>query len=777
MIKKEWKIISGNETRPLIERLLSARGLKNRTEINDFLKPLEMPLLSPDVFCDMQKAVERIEKAINNKEKIIIYGDFDADGVTSTSLLIRTLTYLGADVEYYIPSRESEGHGLSSNALAELMSKRKGKLFITVDCGISNVEEVKFVKSLMRDIIITDHHEAGEILPDAYAIINPKAPNSLNGNLSLKEIKYMTYLAGVGVAFKLAQALLTKFEKTEFISEILPYVAVGTIADIVPLIGENRYFVLKGLDLISKGKHYGIKKILEYAGYNNIEDGITAEQIAFGVAPRINASGRLKTVKDAITVMINDNKTSVDLAAMGLDELNKERQVRCSEIFAEADEMAKNDKNNVLILAHEGWHIGIIGIVASKLVEKYGKPTFLMTYSPETKQYRCSARGVEGCEDLSLYEMISNISDMLDGFGGHTLAAGLYFSEEKSSFEEVKKALINSYNTITNSAKLTPVLSIDAEVEPLEITEELVEKLSVLEPFGASNPYPVFVINDFKLIEKTLMGSGNEHLRLTVEKDGSRFKAVWWSAGDIGLKPGDTLDIAFSPQMNEFRGNKSIQLMIKDVHSDCFAEQTEVNVISYDNRKKTDILDKVNGYLKDVKIDFCVFAEKQSVKDSLKNYPEIYNRITNRFSLHQANGIMFFDYPPTSDIMTSVMEQVNPVRIHYMNYDLDKEKNFDYITTAGGMIKYACNKKNGFFDLKRGACSLGITTDMIEVLLDMYEDCGGIKISDKEKDNYKIEYLAPVPVEAFQKSENYELFKNMLSDVFRQREEYLTMNV
>ena len=777
MIKKEWKIISENKTKPLIERLLSVRGLKNRTEINDFLKPLEMNLLSPDVFCDMQKAVERIENAINKQEKIIIYGDFDADGVTSTSLMVRTLTYLGADVEYYIPSRETEGHGLSSNALAELMSKKKGKLFITVDCGISNIEEVKFVKSLMRDIIITDHHEAGEILPDAYAIINPKAPNALDEGLTLKDIKYMTSLAGVGVAFKLAQALLTKFEKTEFITEILPYVAVGTIADIVPLIGENRYYVQKGLDLISKGTHYGIKRILENAGYNNIEDGITAEQIAFGVAPRINASGRLDTVKDAVTVMIDDNKTAIDFAAMKLEELNKERQVRCSEIFAEADEMAKNDKNNVLILAHEGWHIGIIGIVASKLVEKYGKPTFLMTYSPETKQYRCSARGVEGCEDLSLYEMISNISDMLDGFGGHTLAAGLYFSEEKSSFEEVKRALINSYNTITNSAKLTPVLSIDAEVEPQEITEELVEQLSVLEPFGASNPSPVFVINDFKLVEKRLMGSSNEHLRLTVEKDGLVFKAVWWSVGDIGLRQGDSLDIAFSPQINEFRGNKSIQLMIKDIHSDCFVEQNEVKVISYDNRKKTDILDKVNGYLRDSKIDFCVFAEKQSVKEGLKNYPEIYKRIVNRFSLHHANGVMFFDYPPTAEIMDSVMGQINPVRIHYMNYDLDKEKNFDYIKTIGGMIKYACNKENGKFDLRRGACSLGITTDMIEVLLDMYEDCGGIKISNKEKDSYTIGYLAPVPVDTFPHSENYELFKNMLSDVFNQREEYLTMSV
>lgn len=794
MLKKEWKIISENETKPLIERLLSVRGLKNRTEINDFLKPLEMKILSPYVFTDMQKATDRIEKAIKDKEKIIIYGDFDADGVTSTSLLLRTFRFLGADVEYYIPSRESEGHGLSKEALKNYVKGADPKLIITVDCGIGNVEEVKYVNSFFKkDIIITDHHEAGEVLPDAYAIINPKAPNSLDEGLSLKDIKYMTSLAGVGVAFKLAQAVLDKFSKTEYIPEILPFVAVGTIADIVPLIGENRYYVLKGLDLISKGKHYGIKRILENAGYNNIEDGITADQVAFGVAPRINASGRLDTVKDAVTVMIEDNKTSVDFAVMKLEEFNKERQIRCAEIFAQADEMAKNDNNNVLILAHEGWHIGIIGIVASKLVEKYGKPTFLMTYSEETKQYRCSARGVEGCEDLSLHEMISNISDKLDGFGGHTLAAGLYFSKEKSSFEDVKKALIDSYNTLTNSAKLTPVLSVDAEVEPEDITEDLINNLSKLEPFGASNPSPVFVIKDFKLVEKKLMGSNNEHLRLTVEKNGKTFKAVWWSAGDIGLQKDDTLDLAFSPQLNVFNGNISIQLMIKDVHSDCLiddavvkeavkgafsepvSENKEEKVICYDNRTKTDILDTVNGWLKDK--DYCVFAEKQSIKDELKNYPEIFERIKNRNDLSQKRGIMFFDYPPTIDDMNNVMEQVKPVRIHYMNYNLDKEKNFDYVDTARRMMLYANNKENGRFDLARVSCALGLTVEMVEVLLDLYSECGGINILEKNENYYVIQYVKSLSKEVLSQNTNYDLFNDMLNDVFEQREEFLKMKV
>lgn len=774
MVKKEWKINNITSTKSLIERLLLVRGITNQDEIKEFLNPMELTLLHPNAFCDMHKAVDRIEKAINDKEKILIYGDFDADGVTSTSVLMKTLTHLGADVEYYIPNRENDGHGLNSNALVKLMVSVKPKLIITVDCGISNVEEVAFINSFKKDIIITDHHEAGEILPDAYAIINPKAPNSLDEKLSAKEINYMTSLAGVGVAFKLAQGILERFEKLDFSTEILPFVAVGTIADIVPLIGENRYYVLRGLDLISKGKHYGIKRILENAGYNNIEDGITSEQIAFGVAPRINASGRLDTVKEAVTVMISDNKQEVELAVMALENYNKIRQDLCSEIFAQADKMAEHDRSNVLVLFNQDWHIGIIGIVASKLVEKYGKPTFLMTYSEETKQYRCSARGVEGCEDLSLYEMISNISDKLDGFGGHTLAAGLYFSEDKASFAEVRKALIDSYNKLTNSAKLTPVLNVDLELEPQEITEDLIKDISRLEPFGASNPSPVFAVKGFTLQEKRLMGSNKEHLRLTVEKDGKVFNAIWWSYGDIGLKKDDTLDIAFSPQLNTFNGNTTIQLIIKDIHSDCIVEAEEAKVITYDNRKKTDILDKVDGYLKTAKIDFCVFAEKHSIKEELKKYSEIYKRIVDRNSLRQSDGIMFFDYPPSSEIMQDIMDTVSPVRIHFMNYDIDKEFHFDYLKTIAGMIKYACNSKDGKFDLNSSACFLGITNNMIEVLLEMFEDCGGVNITERTENYFILSYIKPVDLNDLKQSENYEVFESMLTEIFNTRKEYLT---
>ena len=311
-VMKEWIFNKTDEhEKSLIKKLLYSRGIKTEEDIEEFLNPLEMKLTHPKAFCDMEKCIERLSYAIDNGEKIVVHGDFDADGVTSTSLLYRTFKYLGADVNYFIPDREKEGHGFDTKALVNIMTKVKPKVIISCDCGISDVDAVNFLNSFKIDVIITDHHEAPEILPKAFAIINPKAPYALDENLTSKQITSLTSLAGVGVAFKVAQALLEKYNKLEFIYEILPYVAVGTVADIVPLIGENRYYVTKGLELISKGKHYGISRLLDSAGYKG---QITSEQIAFGIAPRINASGRLDTVDAALKVLISDNRQEIEMA-------------------------------------------------------------------------------------------------------------------------------------------------------------------------------------------------------------------------------------------------------------------------------------------------------------------------------------------------------------------------------------------------------------------------------------------------------------------------------
>ncbi len=742
-MKKEW-ILDNTETneKSLIKRLLYSRGIKTEDEMRDFLNPLEMQLTSPDVFTDMNKAVERLSKAIDNQETIIVYGDFDADGVTSTSVLYKTLKYLNAKVHYFIPDRENEGHGFDKKALIKLMTTVKPKVIISVDCGISDVDAVKFINSFkIIDVIITDHHEAPEILPEAFAIINPKAPNALSASLCSKQIEHLTYLAGCGVAFKVAQALLTKYQKTEFVYEILPFVAVGTISDIVPLIGENRYFVTKGLDLISRGKHEGLKKLLESAGYD-ITKGVTAENIAFGVAPRINASGRLDTVDAALKVLISENPQEVQMSVTTLNELNKVRQTLCQEVFLQADDMVKKEGNRLpaIVLANEGWHIGIIGIVASKLVEKYYKPVFLMTYVKEKKQYRCSARSIEG---VPLYDVINANSELLDGFGGHKLAAGLSFSEEKASFEQVKKALCDTVKEYTVNKELKPFVKIDLMLEPKDITTDLVDEISQLEPFGAANPSPVFAINNLKIKQKRLMGNDNSHLRLTVGIDADEYTAIWWQKGDVALGAGDSVDIAFHPQINEFNGNTSVQLIIDDIHSDKLEEEPEQKNLYkiYDNRTKTGILPNVNDYIKNSKKEIRVFAESKYILDTVKPFNEIASKAFTREDIPKCDVLMFFDYPADKKTLDKIIEDSQPSIIHFMNYEPKVLDEQDFLKTFNGMLRFAAHNNNGKIELIRCASFLGKSVEIFQMLLELYEETGFIKILEENSSYYIIEFL------------------------------------
>lgn len=743
-MKKEWIIENnyGNE-KSLLKRLLYSRGIKTEEEINEFLNPLEMNLTSPNVFTDMEKAVNRIACAIENNEVIVIYGDFDADGVTSTSVLYKTLKYLGANVHYFIPDRENEGHGFDNTALIKLMTTIKPKVLISVDCGISDVEQVKFINSFrMIDVIITDHHEAPEVLPEAYAIINPKAPDALDSSLGAKQIEYLTYLAGCGVAFKVAQALLARYQKTEFIYEILPFVAVGTVADVVPLLGENRYFVAKGLELISKGRHEGLKMLLESAGYD-ITKGVTAENIAFGVAPRINASGRLDTVDAALKVLISDNMQEVAMSVQALNEFNKIRQTLCQDTFLQADEMVKKEgnRNPAIILYSENWHIGIIGIVASKLVEKYYKPVFLMTYVKEKDQFRCSARSIEG---VPLYDVLAANAELFDNFGGHKLAAGLGFTGAKTSFDVVKKALNTTIKEYTSTNDLKPFINVDMLVEPQDVTVDLVEEISKLEPFGASNRSPVFAMNNLKVTQKKLMGSDNSHLRLNVSSGSREFTVIWWKHGDICLKSGDSMALAFHPQINEFNGEISVQLIADDIHSEVLDANEPVSTCRYkinDCRGKTGILSSVNDYIKNSGRIIKIFAESKPIKDSLKSFAAIFDNIFTRQDIPECEDLIFFDYPADRETLDLILDKTHAKRLHFMSYEQKIYDERDFFNTFSKMLKYACHNNGGKVELIRCASFLGKSVEVIEMILALYAEIGFINIIDKTPLSYTIEFV------------------------------------
>lgn len=743
-MKKEW-VFRNNDLgeKSLIKRLLASRGITAEKEIKEFLNPLEMELTSPYVFTDMEKVIGRLSSAIDNKEMIVIYGDFDADGVTSTAILLKTLKYLGADAHYFIPNRETEGHGLDTQSMIKLMTTVKPKVIISVDCGISDVEVVKFVNNFKTiDVIITDHHEAPDVLPDAYAIINPKAPNSLDESLSAKQIEHLTYLAGCGVAFKVAQALLTKYEKTEFIYEILPFVAVGTVADVVPLLGENRYFVTKGLDLISQGRHPGITELLQSAGYD-ISKGITSENIAFGVAPRINASGRLDTVDNALKLLISENKFEIEFAVNNLNMDNKTRQKLCSEIFEQADSMVRKEGGNspAIILYNEEWHIGIIGIVASKLVEKYYKPVFLMSYNKEKDQYRCSARSIEG---VPLYDVLAANAELFDGFGGHKMAAGLTFTGSKTPFEIVKKSLNETIKEYVAGKELKPFINIDLLVKPNEVTMDFIEEISKMEPFGASNPSPVFAMENLRVVNRATLGSDNSHLKMTLA-DGSESEvtAIWWKRADATLKKGDSVDIAFHPQINEYNGNRSIQLIIDDVHSDSLAEDSaeKSKYKIYDHRYKADIMTEVNDYLKTSKFDIKVFAESKQVIDFIKPYPNLSKKTFTRQDIPKCDAVMFFDYPADRQTLDLILDKAQPKILHFMKYEPKNLDETEILKMFAGMLKYASHNNGGKVEIVRCASALGKSEQVISMLMDLFEESGFIKINEKNSAFYMIEFL------------------------------------
>ena len=773
---KEWVLKSENKSgKSLIDKLLEVRGIVSEDAKREFLHPLEITLTHPNAFCDMPKAVDRIVKAIDEKEKILIYGDFDADGVTSTSLLLKTLSYLGSDVDFYIPNRDDEGHGLNSKALVKILSQKKPKLIITVDNGISNVDEVNFINSFGREVIITDHHEAPDELPKAYAIINPKAMNSLDEKLNSRQIEYLTSLAGVGVAFKLAQGILERYDKLEYSYEILPFVTVGTIADIVPLIGENRYFVTKGLELIASGKHYGLKRMLDSAGVS-LENGLTAEQVAFTIAPRINASGRLDTVDAAIKLMASDNKQEIEMSIITLENYNRLRQELCSQTFAEADEMWKSTgmRDNAIVLFNKDWHVGIVGIVASKFVEKYYKPAFIMTYSEETKQYRCSARGVQ---ELNLYEIMSNISENFDGFGGHQLAGGFSFSEEKVSFENVKRDINRTIDEMLGGKKLSPSLDIDMELDISEVDASLVEEVNKLEPFGASNPSPTFAVKNLVLKQKKLMGATKEHLKLIVDTPNGSKECVWWSRGDVPLIAGDRLDVAFAPQLNTFNGVTDIQLVVKDIHSDALKEEEKSKIKIYDHRKKTDIYAQVNDYIKNTKFGISVFAEDRKIIEKLKPYESITNCIINRQNASKNDVLMFFDYPCDDNVMEKLKQTVSANAYHYMNYENFKIDEEGILKTFSGMLRYSCNNLEGKFIYLRAASALGITEEAVETLLDVFEDSGMIKILSREDEFCQLEFNSGIEISKALHSPKYAEFIELMNTINDYKNKFMTIEI
>ncbi len=558
-MKKKWEFYDTDEE--LVQKLsqqlkmsniltsiLVNRNITSPEKIRIFLNPTRNDFYDPFLLNDMEIAVERILKAIEQKEKVMIYGDYDADGITSITVLKKFLEERGLIVDYYIPNRLEEGYGLNKNAI-EKIAKQKYSLMITVDCGISAIEEIKLANNLGIETIITDHHETVEILPEAMAVVDPKRKDN-------------TYpfrdLAGVGVVYKLIQALSIRLglEEKEFL-KYLDIVCIGTISDIVPLVDENRVIAKLGLKLIERTKNKGLKRLIEACNYSSID----ANMISFGVAPRINACGRMGFQEEAIRLFLSDDEAEVATITQKLNEYNKERQDTEKKIFEEAISKIQKEKmqeNNCIILGGENWHHGVIGIVSSKITDMYFKPSILICF--EGDMGKGSGRSIPG---FDLHHALMETGDYLEKFGGHSMAVGLSVKKEK--FEEFKKKF-EELAKESNIQEIIPVIYIDEEITMKEMTLELMQELKQLEPFGEKNKEPLFMLRNVKIDSIRSLSEG-KHIKLTLKEGISLIECIGFNLGFLAedYRIGDKVDVVGNLAENHYQNQTKVQIVLQDI--------------------------------------------------------------------------------------------------------------------------------------------------------------------------------------------------------------------
>ncbi len=554
---------------PLLSQLLASRNIKTPEEAEIFLSPKLSNLHSPFLMKDMEKAVDRICGAIKDGERIILYGDYDVDGVTGISLLFLFLKELGAQVSFFIPGRIEQGYGLHEQVLQEI-AKQGGQLLITIDCGISDSEQVRFAGQNGMDVIITDHHEVPEQLPPAYAVLNPKRTDC---TFPFKG------LAGVGVVFKLLMALRKSLRDQGFfnggtppnLKQYLDLVALGTIADMVPLVDENRILVKYGLHELTHGKRIGIKALKEVCGISG--SAITSYLVAFRLAPRINAPGRLSRAVKSVELLTTEDYGVAQQLALSLEQDNSQRQQLEARIVKEACKLIEAtpqwEERKSIVLAGSDWHPGVIGICASRILDKYYKPSILISCSEDKGIGKGSARSPES---FDLYKGLKASAHLLQNYGGHRSAAGLTIGLDQldnfqNYFEKVVSECISQDDVV-------PSFLIDAEVRLREISEKLVHEISLLEPFGLCNPEPLLSSLAFDSYNSRVVGNG--HLKLTIREENlsydaigfnlaERFSPVLNGSPNVSHQGKTKVKIAFIPQINDWQGTRNVQLKIRDI--------------------------------------------------------------------------------------------------------------------------------------------------------------------------------------------------------------------
>ena len=537
---------------PLAAMVLASRGIRDSAQANRYLA-CNAPLPDPFLMTDMDRAAGRVGLAMAQGKKIAVFGDYDVDGITSTCLLTDFLRRHGADVVSYIPGRLEEGYGLNPIAIRQLSSEGV-KLIITVDCGITALTEAELCWELGIDLVITDHHECKDSLPQAAAVVDP---HRIDGGYPHKN------LSGVGVAFKLASALCGDQEAV--LQEYADMVCLGTVADVMPLQGENRVFVARGLEALRHTKRPGIAALMAESGCD--PKTVSASSIGFMLAPRINAAGRMGQIDLALELFLTEDPVRAGEVARQLCELNRQRQAVESEIYRQAVAMLPSDRPpEAIVLADESWHQGVVGIVASRIAEEYACPTFLICLDGE--HGKASSRSHGG---FNLFSSLTALSPLLESYGGHELAAG--FTITRGNIPEFRRQICALAAGFFSDGTPRTSLDIDCAIPAELLTLPNIESLGVLEPCGNSCPKPVLMMKNLT-IERIAMVGGGRHMRLRLRSGRTGVNAIYFSANPqaVSIQPGDVVDIAFTPQINEYRGERAVQMNVLDIRPSCRAD-------------------------------------------------------------------------------------------------------------------------------------------------------------------------------------------------------------
>jgi single-stranded-DNA-specific exonuclease len=702
--EKKEKLVEELKVTPLVASLLVNRGLESPELANSFLYDKGHAFHDPFTLLGMDIAVSRVKEAIANEEPILIFGDYDADGVTSTSVMMITLRELGANVQYYIPNRFTEGYGPNEQAF-RYAAEIGIRLIITVDTGIAAINEAKIAKDLGLDLIITDHHEPGPKLPEALAIIHPKIESS---PYPFKD------LAGVGVAFKFAHALLGRVPE-----HLLELAAIGTIADLVPLVGENRLLAKRGLEQLKQTKNLGLMALLKQAGTEL--NAVNEETVGFLIGPRINAAGRLESADIAVDLLLTADSYEAESIAEEIDSLNKERQAIVNEMAEEAikevEEHYPIDKNSVIVVGKPGWNAGVIGIVASKLVDRFYRPAIVMSFDEEKGLAKGSARSIVG---FDLFKNLSTCRDILPHFGGHPMAAGMTLKIE--DVNELRNRLNQLASEELTEDDYIPVTKLDSEVALSDVDLAAIEELQMLAPFGMNNPKPRVLLKAANIAQIKKIGADQNHLKLVLEEQGSSLDGIGFGLGRFfeEVSPYSKLKVIGELSINEWNNIRKPQIFLQDLAVE------EWQLFDYRGLKR---VEKLTDIVPEGK--WIVFNEGNLSNFTMGN-AHLVDSIekAREFDLSQ-ESIILADLPPSKELLVSLMKGKNPARV-YVHFYSEQSDFFSTMPTRDHFKWfYAFLMKKAPFDLKKYGDDLakhrGWTRETIDFMSEVFLELDFIK--------------------------------------------------